>query len=104
MRAPRASGSAQKLAKRIRADEQSNLPMQDRLSVLDQFDQAQRTQLLERIAIAVVSVRDPSAHGEKRTSRGSLLCDCSAEDVPMITIQAWEHDLLGCSHRGVRLV
>jgi hypothetical protein len=52
----------------------------------------------------MVSVRDPSAHGEKRTSRGSLLCDRPTQDVPVIAIQAWEHDLLGCSHRGVHLV
>ena len=78
--------------------------MQDRLSVLNHFDQAQRTQFLKRVAVPVVSVRDPSAHGEERTSRSFLLCDRSTQDVPVIAVQAWEHNLLECSHRGVHLV
>ena len=79
--------------------------MQDRPSVLDHFDQAQRTQLLERIAIAVVSIGDPSAHSEKRTSRGFLLCDRSTQDVPVIAIQPWEHYLLGlCSFHLMRIL
>jgi len=69
--------------------------MQDRLSVLDQFDQAQIAESFKRVAIPVVSIGDPSAHGEERTSRGFLLCDRSAEDIPVIAIQPWEHYLLG---------
>jgi len=102
--APR-SGLAKQFAERIRADEQSNLPMQDRLSILDHFDQAQSFKFLERIAVPVVSVRNSFAHSEKRTSRGFLLCDRSTQDVPVIAIQPWEHYLLGlCSFHLMRIL
>ena len=78
--------------------------MQDCLPVLDHFDQAQIAESLKRVAVAVVPVGDPSPHGEIGTSRSLLLCDRSTQDVPVIAVQAWEHNLLGCSHRGVHLV